>query len=303
MKIVNLTISLGLAFILGGCAATKKIVIPSYSAPKEYQKISEITSGGETKEGTYLSLAIDPEVYGSDMESSLPPLLINSIQQSLTETNFINIYPIYNDAYVKLSIQVVSFDLQQTANDINASLQVSYALKRGMTTYLAKTYKADTSRHAPQASQLPSRNTILFDLVKEVTEKFTSDITPLKSYQLREFKGLPAEVEYVLTYAKQGNFESAVTDMEAYRGKANADFYYCLAVLYEAKGSKSKNIEDFMKAQENYIRAMRLGGSADELIVKTKAKFDQFFKLFKLTEEQKQKNEKLSSELADMFGG
>ncbi|WP_440903090.1 hypothetical protein ACMZOO_09250 [Catenovulum sp. SX2] len=303
MKVVNLTISFGLVIILAGCAATKKIVIPSYSAPKEYQKISEITSGGESKEGTYLSLAIDPEVYGSEIETSLSPLLINSIQQSLTETNFINIYPIYNDAYVKLSMQVVSFDFNQTTNDINANLQVSYALKRGMTTYLAKTYKAETARYSPNSSQLPSKSAILFDLVKEVTEKFTSDITPLKSYQLREFKGLPKEVEYVLTYAKQGNFESAITDMEAYQGKANADFYYCLAVLYEAKGSKTKSINDFIKAQENYIRAMRLGGSADELIVKTKAKFDQFFKLFKLTEEQKQQNEKLSTELADMFGG
>ncbi len=47
---------------------------------------------------------------------------------------------------------------------------------------------------------------------------------------------------------------------------------------------------------------MKLGGHSDETIVKSKARFDNFYRLFKMTQQQKQKNKKLENELNDMYG-
>ncbi|MCP5161682.1 MAG: hypothetical protein H7A00_08425 [Hahellaceae bacterium] len=290
--------------LLAGCATTQKIVIPSYTAPREYKKISEIESGGEMKEGVYLALAIDPEVKGQSVasEPKLPDLLVNGIKQGLTETNFITIYPIFDEAYVQLDIHVLSFEYVQTDNDIKADIQVSYTLVKGVSEYLNKTYSGRITRHSSQPALLPSRNQVLLDLTRDVSKKFVSDITPLKTNQLREFKSLPGALEYVLTYAKQGNFQSAISDMEEYTGSKDAGFYFNLAVLYEAQGSETKDMELFRKADLMYKKSMQTGGSSDELIVGTKAKFDNFYRLFKLTEKQRKANKQLTNELESTYG-
>lgn len=288
---------------LSACAANTKIVIPSYSAPREYKKIAEIESGGESQDGRFLALAIDPEVDGTGKEPGIGPMLVNSVKEGLTSTNFITIYPIFDEAYVQLDINVISYDFQQTADTIKADMQASFTIVKGVTEYLSKTYSARATRSSSNPSLLPSKNKVLLDLSKEVSAKFVADITPLKTNQLRELKSMPGELEYILTYAKRGNFESAIDDMEAYPGTKGAGFYYNLAVMYEAQASKSEDMKMFRKADAMYRKSMMTGGSGDELIVANKARFDNFYRLFKMTDAQKRTNEQLNNELDSVFGG
>ncbi|KMT65202.1 tetratricopeptide repeat protein [Catenovulum maritimum] len=298
-----LILSAGVSF-LTSCANSTKIIIPTYSAPREMNTISQIGNGGESAKGSFLALAINPEVIGdtSAINDQLDKLLISHIKQGLTETNFITIYPIFDDAYAQLNMQILRYDYKKSENDISADIQVSYTLIKGVTEHLTKSYHAQISRHSAQPHLLPSKSSVLSRLTQDVANKFISDITPLRSNQLREFKSLPSDISYVLTYAKQGNYQSAISDLEAYMGEKNSEFYYNLAVLYEAMGCKTSDVSSFAKASVLYRKAMQTGGHQDPVITKTKAKFDNFFRLFNSTEQQKNANKALTQELEQMFG-
>jgi len=292
-----------IAIFISGCS-NPKIIIPSYTAPKEYKKLSEIQSGGDMREGTYMAIAINPEIGGtaSKDKKKIDSILINAVKQGLTETNFITIYPIFDTANVALNMQIISYEYDRSSNNINADMQVSFTITKGITEYLSKTYSAKARRYSSNPNLLPSKSKILFDLGKDVSKKFIADITPLKTRQLREFKSMPSDLEYIIAYAKKGNFESAVEDMKEYDGDKDMNYYYNLAVLYEGLGGKTGDIKAFEKAKKSYSKAMREGGSSDELVVNAKARFDNFFRLFQMTQSQKDKNTDLSNELDDMYG-
>jgi len=299
----SLLFSSMLALIISGCG-NAKIVIPSYSPPKEFKKLSEIESGGDMREGTYMAMAINPEVGGepSHDKKKIDAILINAVKQGLTETNFITIYPIFDTANVALNMQIISYEYERSINNINADMQVAFTITKGITEYISKTYSAKASRYSSNANLLPSKSKILLDLGKEVSKKFISDITPLKTRQLREFKTMPSELDYIITYAKRGNFESAVEDMQEYSGNKDMNYFYNLAVLYEGLGAKTGAMESFNSAKKSYAKAMRMGGSNDEVIFNAKARFDNFYRLFKMTQNQKSQNKNLSNELDDMYG-
>lgn len=303
MSKTKAVISLFVLVLLNGCATTK-IVVPSYTAPAEYKKLSEIKSGGEENDGVYLTLAIDPDISGDETKDkkSLGKNLISSIKGGITETNFITLYPFLESANVQLNMDIASYDFTKTDTDINSELQVTFTITKGTTEYLSKTYSAAIKRHSSTASLLPSKNQIIQEISQRVADEFIADITPVKTNQLREFKSMPSELDYILTYAKRGNFESAITDMEAYEGEESADFYYNLAVLYEALGSKTGDIKLFVKADAKYRQAMQSGGSDDELIINTRARFDNFFRMFKMTEEQRETNKTLANDLNEIYG-
>ena len=292
-----------LALFISGCG-NAKIVIPSYSPPKEYKKLSEIESGGDMRDGTYMAIAINPEVSGesSSDKKKIDAILINAIKQGLTETNFITIYPIFDTASVALNMQVISYEYEKSSHNINADMQVAFTITKGVTEYISKTYSAKATRYSSNPSLLPSKSKVLLDLGKEVSKKFISDITPLKTRQLREFKSMPSELEYIVTYAKRGNFESAVEDMEEFSGDKNLNYFYNLAILYEGLGAKTGKMDSFERAKKAYAKAMRKGGSSDEVIVNAKSRFDNFYRLFKMTQSQKDQNKNLSNELDDMYG-
>jgi hypothetical protein len=295
---------LGIILYFTGCGGAK-IVIPTYSAPHEYKKIAEIESGGDTKDGSYLTLAINPDIEGSMGldKKVIKSALISSVKQALTETNFITIYPIYDTASVALSMKVLSYEYKKVdANTIKANIQVSYTITKGVTEYISKTYGAKKNRHAASSAKLPSKNEIIIALCKDATEYFIDDISPRITNQLREFKSMPSELEYITTYAKLGNYEEAVNDMNSYKGAKDRNFYYNLAILYEALGSKTGDLKTFKNTEIAYAKSMKLGGHSDETIVKSKARFDNFYRLFKMTQKQKQKNKKLENELNDMYG-
>ena len=289
-------ISCAAALLLSGCGSTK-IVIPSYAPPQEYKKIEGIQSGGDMREGSYLAMAINPDVSGENItdKGQLEKNLISAVKQSLTETNFITIYPVFDLADVALNMEVISYSY--APQDGLADIQVSFSITKGVTEYLHKTYSSEVRR-----SSFPSKNKILYELSKSVVEDFISDISPLKTYQLREFKPLKSDLEYVLTYAKRRNYESAIEDMESYDGERDLNYFYNLAVLYEALASKHEKLTLLAKADKNYKEAMKTGGFDDELVVNAKSRFDNFYRLIKMADEQERKNKVLKNELDDMFG-
>lgn len=292
--------------LLIGCASKEEaVVLPVYTAPKAYCKLEKIASGGDQLDGKYLTLAINPDVgwrSGPDKDA-VASALINGIKSGLTETNFISIYPIYDIAAVTLNMDVSSYAYEQPDPDtLRASMSVAFTVMKGVTEYLNQTYSAEAYRRAGDSRSLPPRDTVINELAREVTQRFVADISPLRTHQIRVFKPLPEPLQAVYIYAKQGNYESAINAMEGYEGEKDAGFYYNLAVLYEAAASRSERMDDFADADYYYEKSIAKGGGNDEKIVKAKARFDDFYRIFKLTQSQRERNRKLDRELDDMYG-
>lgn len=303
MKKSYLLLVSALALFITGCGPTK-IVVPSYAAPAEYKKIQGISSGGDAGEGKYLALAINPDVTteSKNTKKQLSKVLISNVKQALTETNFITIYPIYDLANVALNMDVDNFTYNRKGTKLDAEMDVTFTITKGTTEFFVKKY-SNTTRRQSASGRLPSQNKIMAYLGKKVVNKFISDISPLKTYQVREFKSLPGELEYVLAYAKQKNYESAIEGMEKVaQADRNLNFLYDLAILYEALASEKEDLKVLSKAKKYYEEAFIKGGSTDDLVIGSKARFDKFYRLLKMTEDQSAKNQTLKNELDDTYG-
>ena len=90
--------------------------------------------------------------------------------------------------------------------------------------------------------------------------------------------------------------------MEEYRGKKDADYFYNLAVIYEAAAAKNENTEDLERAYDNYATAMQLSGGNDAMITKAQARFDAYYRLFEKVVEQRRANTKLEKKLQKEYG-
>lgn len=306
LKIPHL-FGLGLILVLSGCAQNAKIVVPSYTAPVELSKIEELKSGGETTEGVYLSFAINPDLAfssqppASDEVDLLTRNLVNQLQVQITETSFISIHPIYDMASVVLDMEVMDFQYSEQGGERKAKLSVTFSLSKGSNAVLAKVYDGNEFRFSSDPNRLPSKQAILAKLSEKVVQKFVTDISPTRTNQLREFLSLPSELSHVIGFAEKGNFQSAIEDMLKYQGKRDVNFYYNLAVLYEAQGSRSENLSVTAKAKQAYEEAFRLGGNKNDTIASAKARFDNFYRLLVLTQDQKTRNQQLNQELNDQF--
>ena len=290
---------------LAGCGAQKsKIVIPSYSAPKEIQKIEMLKSGGENSEGAYLTFAINPEVKNTTKKDTklIRKGLISNLKSGITETNFISLYPIYDTAHVVLDMEVLDYQFKKTDKQIRSNIKVSFTLSKGTSGVMTKIYNSSKSRFSSDPNKLPSKSEIVFDLTEDVTDKFIADISPRKTNQLREFKPLPSQLSHIEGFARKGNFQSAIADMENFTGQKDMNYYYDLAILYEALGSTTEDLKVSEKAKEAYEKAFVLGGNTDETIAAAKARFDNFYRLLKLTRSQQQQNKKLNQELNETYG-
>lgn len=294
-------------FWLTGCVTNQKIVVPSYTAPAEIQKIESLKSGGETAEGAYLSFAINPDLTFASNKTNqqdqalLTRNLLTELDSQITEVSFITIHPIYDLASVVLDMEVFEFDYQDSGKQRTANLSVNFSLTKGATKALSKTYQASDFRVATDASRLPSKETILQTTTKNLVKKFVSDISPTRTNQLREFLPLPSKLEHVFGYIKQGNYLSAIEDMEKFTGKPTLEYYYDLAILYEAQGSKTEDLATSAKAKQAYEAAIQAGGNSNKLVVEAKARFDNFYRLLQLTQAQKQQNQQLNQELNQQY--
>lgn len=300
----SLYLAIGTIILLAGCGAGPQIVIPSYTAPKEAAKLSKIETRDEfISDGAYLALWLNPTVEGAKAANSrLESMLIEGVKTKLTETNFIALDPLGGDEGVALDMKILNYEYKNEGNKISISLEVIFKLSRGVDEFLVKSYRDRKNRQSRDISKLPSENELASQAVTKVVRDFISDISPLKTNQLREFKSFPSELKYVEDYANRKNYKGAIVMMNKYKGTKDMGFYYNLAVLFEAEASTTENLKLLNNAKANYEKAVELGGIKDELVMNAKTRFDMFYDLLNKTKDQNKANQALIDDRNSMTG-
>lgn len=304
-SLVIYLIILSIGVLFSACVSSgAKIVIPSYTAPKEVTKISKIETKDEfISDDAYLALWINPDVKNAQKTNKkLQSLLINNIKAKLTQTNFITLDPLGNNGGVSLNMEIGNYSYTNNGNKVSLSLEVVFILSRGVDEFLVKTYSDRKNRQSKDKTKLPTEYELASEAVAKVVRYFVSDISPLKTNQLREFKSMPNDLKAVITYAKNRNYKGAIKLMNRYEGKKDKNFHYNLAILYEAEASITENVKLLKRAQSNYEIAMSLGGEDDKLIIDAKSKFDIFYDLLDRTKKQKKANQALINDRNSMIG-
>lgn len=301
-KLFSLVVVSGIVLFFTGCGGGPKIVIPSYTAPKEAAKLSKIETKDEfISDGAYLALFLNPEVVGSKKTNpKLESLLIDSVKAKLTETNFITLDPMEDG--VTLSMKVANYEFKESGNKVSSSLEVAFTLSRGTDEFLVKSYKSRKNRQSKDKTKLPTENELASESVNKVVKYFILDISPTKTSQLREFKAMPTGLEHVVSFATQRNYKKAIKTMNRFKGEKDLNYHYNLAVLYEAEASTTENMKLLEKASEHYDAAMAMGGASDELIVSASGRFDTFYELLNQTKTQDKANQALRDD-RDAMGG
>jgi len=298
LKVVSI---LGLVLLFGGCAKDK-LLLTAYTSPTQMDKVKELMAK-TTSNDKYLDLYINESkedikaiLNGKHISRDVAETLLGNVKAYLSETNFIGINQNGDSNTISLEMKIVSYSYDTSIkNMIKADLEVSFAFikdENAKPLYIVQ-YKSSakrTSRSGPQG--LPSKASILSKLTKDIAEDLVLDISPTKSRKLVYLKSLPDEIKYSIQYAKQENFKGAIKVMLKYKGEKTIEYYFNLAVYYEGLASKINDFKLLFKANENYEQAMSMGGHKDEDIVKTKAKFDNFYDLIKLINKQKKSNSK-----------
>ena len=294
----------GILLLFSGCVSGAKIVIPSYTAPKEASKLSKIETKDEfISDGAYLAVWLNPDVKGAkNSNAKLKSMLIDSVKAKFTETNFVTIDPLGDEKGVALGMKISNYDYKPNGNKVSLSLEVTFILSRGSDEFLVKTYSDRKNRQSKDSSKLPSENELASQAVSKVVRYFISDISPLRTNQLREFKSLPQELTHVISYAKRKNYKGAIKLMNNYSGKRDMNFHYDLAILYEAEASVNEDIKLLKYAELNYEKAMGLGGIDDDLVANAKARFDNFYELLSKTKRQDEANQALRDDRDSMTG-
>lgn len=293
--------------LLSGCAANEKIVIPSYAAPAEYQKIESLKHGNDTAKGAYLSFAVNPEANRfpsettADEQTALSRNLVTETLAQITETRFITIEPIYELSTVKLDMAVDAFTFEQTDNKRKGMLKTTFTLAKGTTPVLIKTYSEKELRYSKSGQDLPSKEDIMAALAKGVVAKFIADISPTKTNQLREFLALPSGLSKVTTMAKRGNYESAIAEMEGFNGNKDMAYHYNLAILYEGLASEREDVKLADKAMQAYQAATANGGDNNPLVTDAKSRFENFYRLLTQIKSQQKSNQQLEKSLDQQF--
>jgi len=285
-----------------GCGGGPKIVIPSYTAPKEVSKLSKIETKDEfISDGAYLALFLNPDVAGArGTNSKLEPMLISNVKARLTETNFVTLDPMQDG--VTLSMKVANYDYKVAGTKVSMYLEVTFLLSRGNDEFLVKSYNSRKNRQSRDITKLPTENQLASESVKKVVKNFITDISPIKTFQAREFKPMPKGLDHAISYAKRKNYKGAIKIMNKFKGEKDLNYYYNLAVLYEAEASVTEKLQFLSLAQKNYEQCMELGGFEDELVVSAKARFDNFYELLYNTKLQDTANQALRDD-RDAMGG
>ena len=291
------------AIFFTACGHGPRIVIPSYTAPKEAAKLKRIETKDEfIAKGAYLAVWLNPDVAGAKKANpKLADMLIGSVKSAITQTNFIALDPLGEEDGVALSMKVVSYDFKKELNKESLYLQVTFTLSRGVDEFLVKTYDKHLVRSSANPSRLPTEDQLAAEAVKKIVKYFISDISPLKTYQMREFKPLPSELEAVTAYAKRKNYKGAISLMEAYDGEKDDNYYYNLAILYEAMASETEDLTYLKEAKKNYNKAILKGGAKDKTILDAKVRFDQFYDLLSKTKKVQKNNSALLKDRNSMI--
>jgi len=289
----------GLSLIFTGCAKDQ-IIMETFSPPKKQQEVKQMLAVSDLSNG-FLKLEVVDDIQfitnnnQTKDKVAVANKLLADIKKYITQTNFISISDIADDSQVSLDMKIIRLDYQESGNKISGLVEVEFNIRKGEPIY-TQTYKREIKRQSRAGRQaLPSKAEILSEASQYLAKKLIKDISPISTKKLVELKSAPDGLEHTISYAKAGNFKQAIKAMEGFKGDKDEDFYFNLAVFYEALGSKNDNMALFEKAHENYNLAIENGGSDDDIILNGKSKFDKFYEIIQKVAKQKLKNAEANS--------
>lgn len=293
-----------LMIIFTGCAK-ENLIMKTYSPPAQMDKVKDLMAN-TTSEASYLDVYIHENLKAimnkRNVSKDVAETLLGNVKKYLTQTNFVGINQNGNSDTISLEMKIVGYNYESTSSTINASLEVSFSFIKDSsdTPVFVEQYKSVAKRSSRSGRQgLPSKAEILSYLTKNIAEDLVMDISPVKGSKLVELKSLPKELAYTIKYAKLKNFKGAIKGMQKYQGEKTLEYYFNLAVYYEAYAALSNDMKFLSKADENYEQAMMMGGSEDEVVIKAKAKFDNFYELIKSIDKQKKINQQANMNEGD----
>ncbi|MEA2100138.1 MAG: hypothetical protein U9P72_08410 [Campylobacterota bacterium] len=282
--------------LFSGCAK-EQLILKTYNPPKKQEQVKKMIENSESSIG-FINLQVVEdlsyicEVIGKDSDSrTMANGLISNLKKFINQTNFISLNQIEDSAAVSLDMQIMGLNFVETKNSRSLDVTVNFVIRKDGLEFYSEPYTYNDIRKSRAGLQgIASKNEMFNDGSEYLAKKLIKDISPVKSRKLVELKDLPDELKYTIKYAKGKNFKGAIKAMEKYKGEKELEYYFNLGVYYEGYGSQIDNMAMFSKAQENYEKAMAMGGSEDETIVKGKLKFDNFYEVIKKVAEQQAAN-------------
>jgi len=287
--------------LFSGCAKDQ-LILKTYSPPKKQEQVKKMIENSESSVG-FINLQVVEDInyickiVGENGNSkSMANGLISNVKKFINQTNFISLNQVEDSANVSLDMQILGFNFVETKNSRELHAKINFVIRKEGIEFYSEPYTVDDVRKSRAGLQgIASKYEMINDASEYLAKKLIKDISPVKSRKLVELKGLPDELKYTIKYAKGKNFKGAIKAMEKYKGEKNLEYYFNLGVYYEGYGTQIDNIAMFAKAEENYEKAMSMGGSEDETIVKGKMKFDNFYEIIKKVAQQQAANLKQTS--------
>ena len=303
-KVKNSLISLSVIasiVLFSGCAK-EQLILKTYNPPKKQEQVKKMIENSDSSTG-FINLQIVEdvdyicEVIGGSRESkNMANGLISNLKRFINQTNFISLNQTEDDAAISLDMQILSLNFVETKNSRELHAKVNFVIRKNGTEFYSEPYSYDSLRKSRAGLQgIASKDEMFNDASEYLAKKLIKDISPVGTRKIVELKDLPDALQYTIKYAKGKNFKGAIKAMEKYKGEKNLEYYFNLGVYYEGYATQIDNMAMFAKAQENYEKAMAMGGSEDETIVKGKMKFDNFYEIIKKVAEQQAANLKQTS--------
>jgi len=287
--------------LFSGCAKDQ-LILKTYKPPKKQEQVKKMVESSDSAVG-FINLQIFDdidyicEVIGKTRDTKVMAKgLVNNIERFVNQTNFISLNQVEDVAAVSLDMQITALRFSETKNSRELHVTVNFVIRKDGVEFYSEPYVYNTIRKSRAGLQgIASKDEILNEASAYLAKKLIKDISPIKTRKLVELKDLPDKLAYTINYAKGKNFKGAIKAMEKYDGEKDMNYYYDLGVFYEGYGSQIDNMAMFAKAEENYDKAMAMGGSEDSTIVNGKMKFDNFYEVIKKVAQQQVANLKQNS--------
>jgi hypothetical protein len=290
-------VSVAAAILLFSGCAKEQLLLKTYSAPAKKEEVQKMLVSSNNSDG-FLNIEIYDDVrYISNHHNYkdskvVAQKLIADIKKYITQTNFISISSIADTSDVSLDMKILQLDIKRTSRSIKGVIEIEFNIRKGEPLY-TQVYKYKFNRFSKTGrSALPSKRDIFSQATKYLAKKLIKDISPLKTQKLVDMASLPKELEYTMEYAKHNNFKEAIDGMLSYKGDKDYKYYFNLALYYEGYAAKINDMGMLALADKYYKISVKNGGLNDDVVLKGKTKFDNYYELFKDISQQKARNAK-----------
>lgn len=302
LKSSLISLSVVTSIILFSGCAKDQLILKTYNPPKKQEQVKKMIENSDSSVG-FINLQVVEDVeymcekVGKNKDTkSMANGLISNVKKFINQTNFISLNQVEDSATVSLDMQIIGLNFSETKNSRELHAKVNFVVRKDGVEFYSEPYVYDSLRKSRAGLQgIASKVEMFDDAAEYLAKKLIKDISPIKTRKIVELKDLPKELAYTINYVKGKNFKGAIKAMEKYKGEKDVAYYFNLGVYYEGYGSQIDNIAMFAKAEENYEKAMAMGGSDDETIVKGKMKFDNFYEVIKKVAKQQAANLKQNS--------